>query len=63
MNMMDIIIDMLAKENKKCSESLQKHLESKDIDDYNEYLKHHYTVGVLIELAERCMEILDRSNS
>ena len=54
MNMMDIIIDMLEEENKKCYESLEKHIESKDKDDFNQYLKYHHRAGVLIELAERC---------
>lgn len=44
MNMMDIIIDMLEEENKKCSESLERHIENMDEDDFNQYLKHHYRV-------------------
>jgi len=59
MNMMDIIIDMLEEENKKCYESLEKHIESKDKDDFNQYLKYHHRAGVLIELAERCLESLE----
>ena len=57
--MMDIIIDMLEEENKKCSESLERHIESKDEEDFNQYLKHHYRAGVLIELADRCMKSLE----
>lgn len=59
MNMMDIIIEMLEEENKKCSESLERHIKSKDKVDFNQYLKYHHRAGVLIELAERCLESLE----
>lgn len=48
--MINKIIDMLERENKKSKELLLKCLETEDENYYNQHLKHVYAIEVLLEL-------------